>query len=302
MTRVRGIRVTGRPGQKSGLALLAAWAALGAAGASRAVEPPQPVPPAPNAAVRQIQQTELAFAQAVGQTGIAAGFRKYAGPGAIMFLPDPTPAMPYLQTAHSPGELAWRAQYIGVAPSDDLAFSLGPSLYKAAGKAEGGFYLTIWRRGPDGAWLFALDHSVDMPAVVFEGPPAPPTILTIDPAAKPDESQGLREADAGLDMSLSKEPTPTVFEPRLDDQALVVRANRPVASGKRKALKLLAEAPPMVEAQLLGAGLSADGLLGYTYGKARWTTATGMQPGYYVRVWRNAGQGWRLLVDHLAER
>jgi ketosteroid isomerase-like protein len=302
MTRVRGTGVSGRLGQKSGLALLTVWAALGAAGASRALEPVQPAPTPPSAAVRQIQQTELAFAQAVSQTGIAAGFRKYAGPGAIMFLPDPMPALPYLQTARSPGELTWRAQYIGVAPSDDLAFSLGPSLYKAAGKAEGGFYLTIWKRGPDGAWLFALDHSVDMPALVYEAPPAPATVFAIDPAAKPDQSQGLREADAGLDMGLSKEPPPAVFEPRLDDQILIVRANRPVASGKRKALKLLAEAPPIVEAQLLNAGLSADGLLGYTYGKARWTTAAGMQPGYYVRVWRNTGQGWRLLVDHLAER
>jgi ketosteroid isomerase-like protein len=251
--------------------------------------------------VRQIQQTELAFAQAVSQTGIAAGFRRYAAPGAIMFLPDPAPAIPYLQTAHSPGELVWRAQYIGVAPSDDLAFSLGPSLYRA-GKTEGGFYLTIWKRGSGGDWLFVLDHSVDMPAVVFEGPPAPVTVFAIDPAARPDQSQGLREADAGLDMALSKGPPESAFEPRLDDQALVVRANRPVASGKRKALKLLAEAPPIVEAQLLNAGLSADGLLGYTYGKARWTTAAGMQPGYYARVWRNTGQGWRLLVDHLAER
>jgi hypothetical protein len=301
MTRVRGIGVTVRFGGK-GLALLAAWAVLGAAGESSALEPAPPVAPSPNVAVRQIQQTELAFAQAVSQTGIAAGFRRYAGPGAIMFAPDPMPAIPYLQTAHSPGELLWRAQYIGVAPSDDLAFSLGPSLYKAAGKAEGGFYLTIWKRGPAGDWLFALDHGVDMPAVVFEAPPAPATVLAIDPTAKPDQSQGLREADAGLDMELSKEATSAAFEPRLDEQALVARANRPVASGKRRALKLLSEAPPIVEAQLLSAGLSADGLLGYTYGKARWTTAAGMQPGYYVRVWRNTGQGWRLLVDHMAER
>ena len=294
--------MTVRLGGKGGLALLAAWAVLGAAGASRALEPVAPVQPLPGAAARQIQQAELAFAKAVSQTGIAAGFRRYAAPGAIMFAPDPVPAIPYLQAAHSPGELTWRAQYIGVAPSDDLAFSLGPSLYKAAGKTEGGFYLTIWKRGPAGDWLFALDHSVDMPAAAFEAPPAPAVILTIDPAAKPDQSQGLREADAGLDMGLSKGPTPMAFEPRLDDQALVVRANRPVASGKRKALRLLGEAPPIVEAQLLSAGLSADGLLGYTYGKARWTTASGMQPGYYVRVWRNTGQGWRLLVDHMAER
>jgi hypothetical protein len=302
MTRVREIGVTVRLGIKSGLALLAAWAVLGAAGASSALEPVAPVAPAPGAAARQVQQADMAFAQAVSQTGVTAGFRRYAAPGAVMFAPDPAPAIPYLQTAHLPGDLVWRPQYIGVAPSDDLAFSLGPSLYKTAGKAEGGVYLTLWKRGPAGDWLFFLHHNVDMPAAPFEAPPAPTTILAIDPAARPDQSQGLREADAGLDMALSKGPTLAVFEPRLDDQALVVRANRPMASGKRRALKLLGEAPPIVEAQLLNAGLSADGLLGYTYGKARWATAAGMQPGFYVRVWRNTSQGWRLLVDHMAER
>ena len=288
-------------GQKSGLALLAALTVLGMAGPSRALEPVTPPAPSPSAAVRQIEQTELAFAQAVSQTGIGPGFRKYAGPKAIMFLPDPTPAGPYLQTARSPGELLWRVQYIGVAPSDDLAFSLGPSLYKAAGKAEGGFYLTIWKRGPDGTWGFVLDHGVDMPAALFEAPPQPLTVFAIDAAARPDQSQGLREADAALDMGLSRGPS-AAFDSRLDDMALVVRANRPVALGRRKALKLLADAPEILEASLLDAGLSADGLLGYTYGKARWSAAAGMQQGYYVRVWRNTGQGWRLLVDHLAER
>jgi hypothetical protein len=288
-------------GRKGGLALLAAVAVLGLAGPSRALEPVVPPAPSPGVAVRQIQQTELAFAQAVAQVGIVQGFRRYAGPGAIMFLPDPMPAGPYLQTAHSPGDLSWRAQYIGVAPSDDLAFSLGPSLYKTAGKADGGFYLTIWRRGPDGAWQFVLDHGVDMPAAVYDGPPQPVTVFAIDPGARPDESEGLREADAALNAALSREP-PASFDSRLDDQVLVVRTNRPVASGRRKALKLLAESPSILEANLLNAGLSSDGLLGYTYGKARWSAAAGIQQAYYVRVWRNAGQGWRLLVDHLAER
>jgi ketosteroid isomerase-like protein len=296
--------VRNRLGQKSRLAVLGLWAvaALGLTGPARALEPPAPpLQPPPNAAVRQIEQTELAFSQAVAQGGIAQGFRQYAGPGAIMFLPDPVAAGPALRTAHWPGELVWRTQFIGVAPSGDLAFSAGPSVLKTAGKSEGGFYLTIWKRGPDGSWLFALDHGVDMPAAIFEASPQPVTVLSVDPATRPDPSQGLREADAALDMALSKGPA-AGFEAWLDDQAVVARTNRPVASGRHKALKLLAEAPPILEAQLLDAGLSSDGLLGYTYGKARWSTSAGMQQGFYVRVWRTTGQGWRLLVDHLAER
>ena len=81
-----------------------------------------------------------------------------------------------------------------------------------------------------------------------------------------------------------------------------MRTNRPVAFGKRKSLALIAEAPAIVEAQLINAGLSGDGLLGYTYGKAHCSKGSGTQQAYYVRVWRNTAQGWRLLVDHLAER
>jgi ketosteroid isomerase-like protein len=268
--------------------------------ADSAIAPP-PLPPTQAAVARQIASTEQAFAQAVSQIGIAAGFRKYAAPGAILFEPEPTSASAYLQGAHLPGELLWRPQFIGVSPSSDLAFSLGPSLYRAAGRTVGGFYMTIWKRAADGGWQFTLDRGADMAAGLFDAPPAPVTILASDPAAKADPGQGLREADAGLDMDLSRDD-PAAFSSRLEDQVVVVRANRPVASGKRKALRLLAEAPPVTDAKLLDGGVSSDGVLGYTYGKARWTSATGQQQGFYVRVWRNSGRGWRLLVDHLAER
>jgi len=260
-----------------------------------------PAPPPQAVAARQIAFTEQAFAQAVSQLGIAAGFRKYAAPGAILFQPDPTPAASYLQGARLPGELLWRPHFIGVSPSSDLAFSLGPSLYRAGGRTVGGFYMTIWKRGADGSWQFTLARGADMPAGLFDAPPPPVTILASDPAAKPDTGQGLREADAGLDMDLSR-ADPTAFASRLEDQAVVVRANHPVASGKRKALRLLAESPQVTDAKLLAAGISTDGALGYTYGKARWTSAAGQQQGFYVRLCRNSGRGWRLVVDHLAER
>jgi hypothetical protein len=92
------------------------------------------------------------------------------------------------------------------------------------------------------------------------------------------------------------------FASRLDRQPVIVRSNHPVATRKRRILRLLSMAPQIQDAQIISAGLSADGILGYTYGKARWMGASGMQQAYYVRVWRNSGQGWRLLVDHLAER
>jgi ketosteroid isomerase-like protein len=110
------------------------------------MSPPAPIPVALPPAAQQIDDAELAFAQAVAQSGLVQGFRQFAAPEAVMFLPDPTPAGPALASAHWAGDLVWRTQYLGVASSGDLAFSAGPSLLRGAGRPLGGFYLTVWRR------------------------------------------------------------------------------------------------------------------------------------------------------------
>jgi len=126
-------------------------------------------------------------------------------------------------------------------------------------------------------------------AVNTEPPPGAPS------------NEGMREADASLNAALPKGAA-AAFAARLDDQALLVRAMRPVAQGRAKALTLVSDSPPILEAVTLGGSRSMDGSLGYTYGRARWSGAAGPQAGNYVRVWRATPQGWRLLADQLTER
>ena len=271
------------------MALLGALAAL----ALGALGPP-PV-------ALQIDDTEHAFAQAVAQSGIGPGFRQFAAPDAVMFLPDPTPAAPQLSSARWAGDLLWRAQYVAVSPGGDLAFSAGPSVLKAAGHASGGYYLTIWKRQPDGSWKFLVDHAADMPASVWSEARQPLTVLKTDSPAGGVSNEGLREADGALNVSLPKGAV-EAFSDRIDDQALIVRTNRPPAFHRRKALALVADSSPILEAFTLGGARSSDGGFGYTYGRARWSGAAGPQLGYYVRVWRATPKGWRLLADHMAER
>lgn len=264
--------------------------------------PAAPPPAAPaSAPVQQIDDVERAFAQTVAQSGIAAGFRQFAASDAVMFLPDPAPAWPELAGARWPGELLWRAQYVGVAPSGDLAFSAGPSLLRGAGRPSGGFYLTVWKRQADGGWKFVLDHAVDMPPAVWSALAKPLTTLDTQPPAGPPSNEGMREADGALNMALPKGAA-AAFADRLDEQAVLMRAYRPVAQGRRKALALVADSPPILEAATLGGSRSMDGTFGYTYGRARWAGSAGPRLGYYVRIWRATPQGWRLLADQLSER
>jgi ketosteroid isomerase-like protein len=287
-----------------GLAALALALASGM-GAGLAVAKPAP-PPAPTAAVlpaavQQIDDAERAFAQVVAQSGIAPGFRQFASPDAVMFLPDPTAAQPALAEARWTGELLWRAQYIGVAPSGDLAFSAGPSLLRGAGRPSGGYYLTVWRRQPDGGWKFVLDHAADMPPAVWGAPPRTLAAVVTDPPPGAPSNEGMREADGALNVALPRDAA-AAFAQRLDDQIILVRTLRPVAQGRRKALALVADSPPIVDAVTLGGSRSMDGSFGYTYGRAHWSGTLGPVTGYYVRVWRATPQGWRLLADQLSER
>lgn len=272
-----------------------------AAAASAKPAPAPPASPAPPAVGQQIDDVERAFAQAVAQNGIAAGFRQFAAPDAVMFLPDPVPAQPELAGARWPGELLWRAQYVGVAPSGDLAFSAGPSLLRGAGRPSGGFYLTVWKRQGDGSWKFVLDHAADMPPAIWSALAKPLTVVNTDPPPGPPSDEGMREADSALNSALPKGAA-AAFGDRLDDQAVMMRANRPVVQGRRKALALVADSAPILEASTLGGSRSMDGALGYTYGRARWFGPGGPRLGYYVRVWRATPQGWRLLADQLTER
>jgi ketosteroid isomerase-like protein len=279
---------------------LTLWTGTGPA-LARPAAPPAPFPAVLPTAVQQIDDAERAFAQAVALSGIVQGFRQFASPDAVMFLPDPTPAQPALAEARWPGDLLWRAQYIGVAASGDLAFSAGPSLLRGAGRPSGGYYLTVWRRQPDGGWKFVLDHAGDMPPAIWAFPPRTLTAINTEPPPGAPSNEGMREADGALNGALPKGAA-EAFAQRLDDQIILLRTLRPVAQGRRRALALVSDSPPILEAATLGGSRSMDGGFGYTYGRARWSGAAGPVAGYYVRVWRATPQGWRLLADQLTER
>lgn len=289
------------PSQKAAVAV-AALILAGPSFAKPAIAPPfAPIPPSLPPAVQQIDDAERDFGQAVAQSGLVQGYRQFAAPDAVMFAPDPTPAGPALASARWVGDLTWRAQYVGVAASGDLAFSAGPSILRGVGRPLGGFYLAVWRRQPDGSWKYLIDHAADMPPAVWGPPPRPLVAMDTEPPQGAPSNEGLREADGSLNVALPKGAA-EAFAGRLDEQIVLVRALRPVARGRARALALVSNSPPILEAVTLGGGRSTDGSLGYAYGRARWSGPAGPQAGYYVRVWRATPQGWRLLADLLSER
>ena len=112
------------------------------------------------AAVQPVEQAERAFAAMAQRDGQWTAFRAFADPQALMFVPAPANAQPWLAgRADPPTAIVWSPARVFTACDGSLAISTGPW---TAGKAHGTF-TTVWRRQADGSWKWLLDHGRDTP-------------------------------------------------------------------------------------------------------------------------------------------
>ena len=125
--------------------------------------------------VDDVLAADRAFAALAKARGARAAFTEYADPQAIMFragvgpvkgvdaigrvFEDPPAATP-----------AWAPEAAEVAASGDLAYSWGPFTWTPvsdgplAGKPPfTGYYVSIWKKQPDGRWKWVVDLGVPAP-------------------------------------------------------------------------------------------------------------------------------------------
>lgn len=78
-------------------------------------------------------------------------------------------------------KLTWSALFADVSDDGTLGYTYGRYESHRPGPdgkeaVRGGFFLTIWKRQPDGTWRYVMDNGApDRPAPgKIEGPPPPP--------------------------------------------------------------------------------------------------------------------------------
>lgn len=101
--------------------------------------------------------------------------RKFRGPAAVQERIGPD----------QPGvSLQWSASFTDVSDDGTMGYNYGRYESRVSGaggqeRVRGGWFLTIWKRQPDGSWKYVMDNGApDRPA-----PPTPPTPAV--PAAAP---------------------------------------------------------------------------------------------------------------------
>lgn len=129
----------------------------------------------------EVAAMEDAFCAMAKEKGINAAFAHFAAPDVAFIDTDPRKfrgpaAVQARMGPDQPGvSLTWSAYYTDVSDDGTLGYNYGRFESRHPGKdgqevVRGGWFLTIWKRQPDGSWKYVMDNGApDRPA-----PPVPP--------------------------------------------------------------------------------------------------------------------------------
>jgi len=128
------------------------------------------------------------FCQLAKDQGILAAFTHYAAPDVAFIDTDPRQFRGLTAVRERMGEdrpgttLTWKAEYTDVSDDGTMGYNYGRYELRSVGAdgkevSRSGWFLSIWKRQPDGSWKYVMDTGVP------DRPPSPST--PPEPAKKP---------------------------------------------------------------------------------------------------------------------
>lgn len=141
---------------------------------------------------QEVAAMEDAFCSMAKEKGLLAAFQHFAAPDVAFIDTDPRQfrgpaAVLQRMGPDRPGvSLTWSAYFTDVSDDGTLGYNYGRFEFKAAGPdgkevVRGGWFLTIWKRQPDGTWRYVMDNGApDKPT-----PPTPPAAPAAPTPPKP---------------------------------------------------------------------------------------------------------------------
>ena len=256
----------------------------------------------------QVVAAERAFSAASVTQGQHEAFLANLAEDAVSFQPLPLPARPnHIGQPPSPAKLTWGPAWVAVSGAGDLAVSIGPWQFLAPKhplvKPETtGWFISMWRRQPDGSFKVAVDTSValDMMFVI------PKTVQNGLGAADPKPAKPGAEAEARLGVTAAEQVFAAsavrgfgaALAAQADPLLRVYRQNKPAGEGLAASQPLLAADRRKGSCKPGKIVAAASGDLGYAYGSC--TSVDKAHPGEcaFLHVWRKQPDGsWKVLVD-----
>lgn len=264
------------------------------------------------AALDAVVGSEHAFAKRAAEKGVKEAFLEYLADDAVMLLPEPRPAKEWIRSSWStpPAVLSWYPIHADVSLVGDLGYTTGPSERRA--KADSpvghGFYVTVWKRRPDGSYraLFDAGTANDAPASRFTPsiPPARPATIEAGALPKVDAKAGMEELLAA-DRAFAKRAetgTTAAYAETLAAESRLHRTGHFPAVGRDAIVAALGTDAEPLTWKPTGGGIAEAGDLGYTYGLIQ-RRENGPQTAWidaeaYMRIWKRQPDGaWKVVLD-----
>jgi ketosteroid isomerase-like protein len=246
---------------------------------------------------------ERSFADAAAAEGMRDAFLSVLADDGVLFRPLPVDGRRwFLDRPPPPGLLAWKPVHGAVSRAGDLGYTSGPWRYTAPGTPDAfGHYVSIWRRGTNGAWELVLDLGVRH-RKSGEGGRRP----RIDRGGSPVQDRyhhgrdtlrhRLLATDRRLSATLSEGGRSDRLGAVLDPRVRLLRNGRLPLRGRAEVARFLRRQAPRQPARVQAGAVALSGDLGYTYGSV--TPSAGTAGWGYARIWRfEPGRGWTLLLD-----
>ena len=256
--------------------------------------------PAPPDALRQMADTERAFAARAGVVGWKQAFLEYFAESAVGFdATGPGLAKDQIRSLPDPPkdvQLLWEPRYGDIAASGELGWLTGPSTSinpaRDKGQPRHGNYASVWKRQADGTFKVVMDVGVNLPqSATFA-----PGFTRVPQAGRylggaTNAQSTLADADRALTRAATSNQA-SAYRGRLAAGARLHRHDMMPRVGEDEIVRWLAMQPAAPAAEHRFAEAARSGDLGYTWGRY------GM--GYYIRVWtRGADSTWRVVLDVL---
>jgi ketosteroid isomerase-like protein len=263
-------------------------------------------------ALASLVETERAFARMSVERGVRESFLAYFSDEGIGFQPTPVKTRASLLSrpappARPPVTLNWFPVYGDVSQAGDLVYTTGPYVFSDDTKKEPpsyGYYFTIWKRQPDGAWRVALDLGVPTPpldvspqALTFRAArefDAKRTNAKIDPATTRAELLATERAFSGEALTNG---VARAFARYDAEDARFYRSDAMPFVGARAIEDYLKANVAKFSWDVIDAGASQSGDFGYTYGSYEIVPAMekgAKEKGYFARVWKRDAKGrWK---------
>jgi ketosteroid isomerase-like protein len=249
-----------------------------------------------------VAAAEFAFAKTSRETNTVNAFVKYLAKDAIMFRQgEPVDGLT-LWTNRTPDStlLNWWPVIADASASGDLGYTTGPYQFfnKRTDKSPvgNGYYSTIWQKQKDGTWKIKVDLGVRLSEII-----GLPTKLSYVPVGKATGKTSVPINDADVNYNKLLNEKSVSFDGTYLSKNY--RLHRPVIGPKVNAAAEVtaAEKDTTFQFEFVGGEESSSDDLAYTYGKVIRTEKDGQKKANYLRVWKNEGGVWKIVLDVATE-